>query len=317
MHNTTEPYMLVLGASIVDIFGFCKSNYTKCNSTPGHIKMSFGGVCRNIAENMARVGVNTRFISILGDDEKGRSMLDHSKIVGYHMEDSLILKNGRTPTYLAVLDEKGEMVSAVVDMESINDLSPEFIDSRAEIIEDAEYVFLDSDNPELMNYILTTFQGKTKFVLDPVSACKAENIKHLIKYFHTIKPNRYEAEVLSGKKIRSDKDLIEVAEYFHSIGVQNVFISLDADGIYFSDKKTKGKFKAADVVVRNVTGAGDSFVAGLGYGYINNLPIEKTVEYAIAMSTITIACEETIDCNMSNELVEEEIKRISWEKTEF
>lgn len=317
MQNTTEPYMLVLGASIVDIFGFCKANYTKCNSTPGHIKMSFGGVCRNIAENMARVGVNTRFISILGDDEKGRSMIDHSKIVGYHMEDSLILKNGRTPTYLAVLDEEGEMVSAVVDMESINQLSPEFIDSRASIIENAEYVFLDADNPEIMKYILTKFQGKTKFILDPVSACKAENIKHLIKYFHTIKPNRYEAEVLSGKKIKSAEDLVEVGKYFHSIGVENVFISLDAEGIYFSNKATKGKFKATNVVVKNVTGAGDSFVAGLGYGYINNLPIENTVEYAIAMSTITIASEETIDPNMSNCLVEDEIKRINWEKTTF
>ena len=65
MNTGREPYILVLGASIIDIFGFSKTKYRSYNSTPGQVKMSFGGVCRNIAENMARVGVNVKFISIL------------------------------------------------------------------------------------------------------------------------------------------------------------------------------------------------------------------------------------------------------------
>lgn len=317
MEKSNEGYALVLGASIVDIFGFCTSKYRECNSTPGSVKMSFGGVCRNIAENMARVDVNTKFISILGDDEKGRNMLEHSKVMGYNMEESLILKDGTTPTYLAILDEKGEMVSAVVDMESINRISPEFIDSKAEIIENAEYTFLDADNPEILEYILTKFKGKTKFVLDPVSACKAANIRNLIKHFHTIKPNRYEAEVLSGIIIRNDHDLKTVAQYFHDLGVENVFISLDEDGIYFSNGKEAGKFKANNVPVKNVTGAGDSFVAGLAYGYMNKLSLDDTVTFAIAMATITIAHEETIHPKMGLEFVEETIKQLEWTKIKY
>ena len=60
-----NDYLLVLGASIMDIFGFSTSNYRAYNSTPGKIKMSFGGVCRNIAENSARIGINTKFLSVL------------------------------------------------------------------------------------------------------------------------------------------------------------------------------------------------------------------------------------------------------------
>ncbi|MGL5950674.1 MAG: PfkB family carbohydrate kinase, partial [Cetobacterium sp.] len=110
-----QKYILVFGASVVDMFGFCNSSYKACDSIPGKIKISFGGVSRNIAENMARVGVKTKFISIVGDDEIGRSMLTHSLKIGYDMTNSLILEEKSTPTYMAILDQTGEMVSAVAD----------------------------------------------------------------------------------------------------------------------------------------------------------------------------------------------------------
>ena len=317
MYRKSEPYVLVFGASVVDIFGFSNSNYRPNNSTPGNVKISFGGVCRNIAENMARVGVNTKFISILGDDETGRGILDHSKIIGYDMEDTLILKDGGTPTYMAIIDENGEMVSAIADMKSIDEMDFEFIDSKAEIIKNAKYTFLDADSPKNLEYILTTFKGYSEFILDPVSSVKAERIKHLIKHFHTIKPNRHEAEILTGFKIKDDSDLKRAGDFFLSLGIKNVFISLDEDGIYFTNGTNSGKIKAHNVSVVNVTGAGDSFVAGLGYGYMEMLPIEETVKFAIAMSIITIAHAETIHPNMNFEYVQEVVKSTKWEEVYY
>ncbi|MCI6691612.1 MULTISPECIES: carbohydrate kinase family protein [unclassified Clostridium] len=307
-----NPYILVLGASIVDIIGFSRKKYQKRDSIPGQIKISLGGVCRNIAENLARVNVNTEFISILGGDEQGRNILDNSMKIGYNMENSLILEEECTPTYMAVLNENGEMESAIVDMECLNKMDSAFIDSKASIIENAEYVVLDADNPELLEYILTKFQGKTKFILDPVSATKAKKVEHLIKYFHTIKPNRLETELLCRFKIESDNDLVKAANYFRSLGVENVFISLDADGIYYKNSKEEGKIRTTAVEVKNVTGAGDSFVAGVGYGYMNKLSIKDTVKYAIAMSIATITHEETINPSMSEDFVNEFIKDMEW-----
>lgn len=228
------------------------------------------------------------------------------------MEHSLILEDEYTPTYMAILNEDGEMESAIVDMDSLDKMETSFIDSKSHIIENAEYTILDSDNPELLEYILTTFKGKSKFVLDPVSATKAEKIKHLIKYFHTVKPNRLETEVLCGFKIENDDDLRRAADYFLSLGVENVFISLDADGIYYKSFKEEGKIRTSSVEVKNVTGAGDSFVAGVGYGYMNNLSMKDTVKYAIAMSTVTITHEETINPSMSEDFVNEFIEDMEW-----
>lgn len=309
-----KPFVLVFGASVVDMFGFCRNNYRSHDSIPGKIKISFGGVSRNIAENMARVGVNTRFISILGDDEIGRSMLTHSELIGYDMRDSLILENQSTPTYMAVLDENGEMVSAVADLDNIHAMTEEFVDSKADIIESAAYTCVDADNPKILEYMLTKFQGKTKFILDPISTTKAIKIKHLLKYFHTIKPNRFEAEALSGMDIQNYEDLKKVGNYFLSLGIEKVFISLDGDGVYYADKYCHGKIKALNPKVVNVTGAGDSFVAGLGYSYMNNLEIIDGLKYAIAMSLITISHPETIHPEMGEEFVQKMLNELKWEE---
>ena len=307
-----NDYLLVLGASIMDIFGFSTSNYRAYNSTPGKIKMSFGGVCRNIAENSARIGINTKFLSVLGDDECGKSILEHSREIGYNMEDSMIIKGASTPTYLAILDENGEMVSAISDMKSLNAMTEEFIDSKKELIKNAKYVVVDSDNPKILSYILKNFSKETNFILDPVSAEKATWVKDMIKDFHTIKPNRHEAEILAGFPIKDTEDLIRASNYFLSLGIKKVYISLDSEGIFYNDGEKCGQVKALDVIVKNVTGAGDSFVAGIGHGYMNKLDEVDIVKFSMAMSIITIADEATIHPQMCLNKVLEEIDKIKW-----
>ncbi|MEG2246212.1 MAG: carbohydrate kinase family protein [Romboutsia sp.] len=317
MIENVQPYTLVFGVSVFDICGFTDTNYRCNDSNPGKVKTSFGGVCRNIAESMARVGVNTKFISILGDDETGNRMLEHSKLMNYDMSDSLIVKGEYTPTYMAILNEQGEMVSAVVDMKIIDKFTTEFIDSKSEIIKSSEYMILDADRPDIVEYIVNKFKGDTKFVLDPVSAAKAKYVKHLINHFHTIKPNRYEAEIMCGFEIKNDEDLRIAGKYFIDLGIKNVFITLDEDGIYYNNGKEEGKIKANNVKVLNVTGAGDSFVAGVAHGYMKNVELIDTLKFAIAMSTITISTEETIHPDMCQNLVQKYIDNINWTQLQF
>ena len=253
----------------------------------------------------------------MGDDENGKAILEHSRRLGYNMENSVFLEGQSTPTYMAILNQNGEMESAVVDMDSLNKMTPSFIDEKREVFENSEYVVVGSDGPELLEYILKKYEGKCKFILDPVSAKKAEEIRHLIKYFHTIKPNRFETEALCGFKIESDEDLRKAGRFFIEQGVKNVFISLDSDGIYYiTSEGEEGTLACCEAInVKNVTGAGDSFVAGIGYGYMNNLSIKDTLKYAVAMSIITITHEETINPKMSHEAVIEEINNRCWRES--
>ena len=315
--ENNKPYALVFGIAIYDIFGFSYATYRPYDSNPGKVKVSCGGVCRNIAENMSLVGTNTQFISILGDDEKGKDILRQAQKVGLDMSNTLIVHGGSTPTYMAILDENGEMVSAVVDTKLANEFSKEALRERASIIENAEYMFMGADNPPFVEHIVSTYQGKTKFVLDPVSAAKAARMKHLLHYFHTVKPNRHEAEVLCGFEVKTHEDARKAGAYLRGLGVQNVFISLDVDGVYYNDGKEEGIIRAKALEVINVTGAGDAFVAGIGAGYMANKSIIEIVKYAIAMSNITIAHEETINPNMTADLVESYITTAQWEFNTF
>lgn len=317
MKHNHEAYNLVFGISIYDIFGFTSSSYRSHDSNPGRVKVSFGGVCRNIAENMARVGGNTKFISILGNDEKGKSILEHAKSMNFDMSDSLVVEGASTPTYVAILDEKGEMVSAIVDINIDHHMNEAFIDSKAEVIEGAEYMFFGADNPDCIEYIVKKYAGKTKFVLDPVSAAKAKGIKHLLPYFHTVKPNRHEAEVLCDCEIKTMEDVRRAGAYFIELGVENVFISLDADGVYYRNQNEEGIIKPNGVEVINVTGAGDAFIAGIGYSYLHHLEISDAVKFAQTMSIVTISHEETIHPCLSYEYVHQRMNELKWDTIKF
>ncbi|MDO5521817.1 MAG: carbohydrate kinase family protein [bacterium] len=312
-----ESYVLVLGVSVYDIFGFTDQSYRDKDSNPGRVGVSFGGVCRNIAENTARVGVNTKFITVVGDDEKGKSLLEDAKEKKLDVDDSLIIPGGSTPTYMAILDDQGEMQSAIVDMKITDLMTTEFVDSKSSIIENSEYMVLDVDNPIILEHILTKYSGKTRFIVDSVSAAKVLRVKHLINNLHTFKPNRHEAEVLCGFPIVSKEDVKKAGHYFRNLGIENVFISLDEDGIYYNNGIEEGVVKANGIPVINVTGAGDSCVAGLVYGYSKNLSIKDTVKYAIAMSAITISHKQTIHPDMGCELVEQYLRDLSWDEVEF
>ncbi len=315
--DINKPYVLVFGASIVDITGFCSVEYIPFNSNPGRVRISYGGVCRNIAENLSRVGINTKFISIVGDDETGRGMLDYAQRIGYCMADSLVLKKNGTPTYMVILNDEGEMISAVVDMKGIEEADTTFVDSKATHFENAAYTFVDADNPELLAHMLAKYGEKTKFILDPVSAAKAANVKHLIGKFYAIKPNIHEAEILVGHGINGDDDLIRASFELHRKGVKHLYISLGAEGIFYSDGETMGRVKACDVKAVNVTGAGDAFVAGIGYGYMNSLSFSEMVKYAVAMSVVAVTHAETISPEMCLDCVSTHLDDIIWEEVDL
>ena len=118
-------------------------------------------------------------------------------------------------------------------------------------------------------------------------------------------------------KIKNDEDLRKAGRYFIDLGIENVFITLDEDGIYYNNGLVEGKIKAQDAKVVNVTGAGDSFVAGIAYGYANKCDLIDTLKFAISMSTITISTEETIHPEMGLDLVKKYVNNINWSEIKF
>ena len=140
--------------------------------------------------------------------------------------------------------------------------------------------------------------------LDTVSHTKALRAKEVIGYFHTIKPNRIEAEALSGITIGGEEDLKRAAAYFHNQGVKNVFITLGAEGVFYSDEQEEGIVKAQKVIPQNATGAGDAFQAALVYAALHGYEIKEKVRFSMAASILAMSAKETISKNLSVEAIE-------------
>jgi len=294
----------------MDIVGFPNENLVPHDSNPGKVKLSLGGVGRNIAENLVHLGVSTKLISAIGDDMYGKKIMEHANTIGLDMKNSMVLGQRPTSTYLAILDEKGDMHAAISQMEIFDELTIDFIQSQRQVIENSRICVIDTNMPEIViSYVLDNFKN-TDFFLDTVSTAKAMKVKECIGSFHTIKPNKMEAELLSGMTIFGTGDLRKTSEYFLKKGVRRVFITLGEDGVFFNDGHTAKLIPSPKVDVVNATGAGDAFIAALAYCHFNNIPTEDSARFAIGTAILALSYEETINPNISKENVDKKMKEI-------
>lgn len=305
-----EDFVTIVGGANMDIIGFPKDKLIPNDSNPGVVKLSPGGVGRNIGENLARLGIETKLISVVGNDVYGNKILEEARSIGLDMKESLVLKDGSTSTYLAILDENGDMNVGISYMDIFERMSLDFIKEKKALIENSRLCILDTNLPkEVIDYLITQCR-KTVFFLDTVSTSKAKKVKDNIGLFHTIKPNKIEAEMLSGISIKNEQDLIKASEYFLNKGVKRVFITLGEDGIFYSDGESTNHIRGPKIEVVNATGAGDAFVAALAYSYFYDFDMEETVRFAMAASILALSHEKTINPNISLENINKKMKEI-------
>ena len=305
-----NSYITVIGGANVDIQGFSYEKIIFNDSNPGNIKFSLGGVGRNIGENLVKMGIDTKLISVVGKDFFGIKIMEEAGKIGLDMKDSLILEGNPSSIYLSILNELGDMVVAISSMDIYEKMTVEFIKQKKQVINDSRLCIIDTNIPrEVIEYVITN-HDKVDFFLDTVSTAKSKKVKDIIGYFHTIKPNRIEAEILTGIEINNDDDLKRASEYLLKKGVKNVFISLGQNGVFYNDGYKMNYIKIPKIKAVNATGAGDAFMAGLAYGYYYGMDIEETAKFAIAASIIAISHEDTINPYISVENIKLKMKEM-------
>ncbi|MEG1254551.1 PfkB family carbohydrate kinase [Clostridium sp.] len=303
-----EKFVSIIGGTNIDIVGFSNGELRLNDSNPGNIKFSLGGVGRNIGENLSRLEIETKLISVIGNDIYGRKVIDEGREIGLDLEHSLKLDGESTSIYMSVLDNYGDMKVAISSMDIYEKMSIEFIKTKRNVIESSRICIIDTNIPkDVIDYVVNNFKN-TKFFLDTVSSAKAMKVKDIIHKFHTIKPNRIEAEILSGIEIKTMDEVKKASDYFLNLGVENVFISLGEEGVYYNDGVSRGLFTPSKVNVVNANGAGDAFVAGLVYSNMNDYNLKQTLEFASACSALTITHKDTINPNISLENINKKLE---------
>lgn len=294
-----DRYTVVIGGANMDILGRPVDVLQPGDSNPGKVSCSPGGVGRNIAENLARMGSKTRLISAIGKDTYGQMILQNCRQVGIDSQACLVLNDANTSTYLSVLDNSGDMYTAIADMEIIERLSVDVLKKHEDMLKDSELLVIDVNlSEEALEYIFSNFTNKPIFV-DTVSSAKAHKIKPYLNAIHTLKPNLKEAQQLSGISIQDNTELPKLANWFHTQGVQRVFLSLGSDGVFYSDQSEQEFIPAIPVSMVNANGAGDAFLAGLAHSWTQQWSTLKSTKFAMAAAVLALSSIATINPNMS------------------
>ena len=298
---TRSPYVTVVGGMNMDIGGRPYKKLVAKDSNPGAVRMSPGGVGRNIAHNMSLLGLDVRLLTAFGDDVYAQKLAAVCGELGIDISQSPVIPGGHTSTYLFVNDESGDMQLAVSDMDIYDHLTPQVLQSRRQLLDGSQVVVLDTNLPaETVAWVAENCRAP--IFADPVSTAKAEKLRPVLGRLHTLKPNRIEAELLSGVAISDDASLRRAADALLETGLHRVFISLGADGVFAADRSGQVlHLPAPEGNIVSTTGCGDSFMAALAWAYLQGSDLERSARAGLAASTITMASADTINPAMSEE----------------
>jgi pseudouridine kinase len=298
---------VVIGGANVDIKARSAAKVTHGTSNPGHGSMASGGVGRNIAENLSRLGTRTHLVAAVGRDAIGDGLLAETSAAGVHLEH--VHRSTRpTGTYTAILDADGELILAVADMSATEELGPEQVNEARDLIASASLVVLDGNlAPATVAHALAHTAG-IRVILEPVSVPKAQRIAPLITGDHplyAVTPNRDEVTALTGLAARTDEQVLAAAAHLHRRGVEHVWVRLGESGSVLSTATAGATWlPALQVTVEDVTGAGDSMLAAFCHALLDGKDPVEAARFGHAAAALTIASRHAVRPDLTARLVE-------------
>ena len=299
-----RPGAVVIGGANVDLKARSKARVTGQTSNPGHGSMAPGGVARNIAENIARLGDRVHLISVVGRDPMGDNLLDHTAAAGVRVE--YVARTDRpTGTYTAVLDIDGELIVAIADMEATAELGPEQLHNARDVIAAAGVLVVDGNlSLDALEYALDLSAG-VRTVFEPVSVPKAASLKDAIDgRIYAVTPNRNELAALTDSPTRTDRQVRTAARALHARGIELVWIRLGERGSLLSTTDHTIEIPAMPTTVHDVTGAGDSMLGAFCHVLLQGGSPEEAARFGHAAAALTIASSHTVRPDLTPRLVQ-------------
>jgi len=289
--NSDGP-VLVIGGSAVDIVGSLKEPIRMGVSNLSQIRTSYGGVGRNLAENLARLGQPVKLISVVGEDDFGDNLIDHGYDAGVDMSSVLISPKAPTGFYLGVVDEKGNLQVALDDMRVMQALTPDFLEDKVQLFKEASLLFIDANlsKATLRKAISLAWRVKIPICGDPTAFTLAHRFLKYLPRLKLITPDVLEAGVLCGREIdpANQAQVLESAKSIVSQGIDIVVITLAQFGVCYATSKTSGFIPAIRMKITDPTGGGDAFSSGLIFGLLNGMQLDEAVRLGVSAATLTL-----------------------------
>ena len=295
--------VVVIGAACLDIKGRLAEPLLLGTSNAGRLTISVGGVARNIAENLARLGADTTLIAAVGADEFGQLIMSQTEEAGVRTEAMLIIEDQHTAAYLALLDHDGLLHTALDDSDCVRALTPEYLLENSDLIRAADVVFIDANLRRASADVIRAMCAEEgiPLCLEPVAYGLATRYRDRLHGLYVITPNEREAEALTGMVVSSPAEATLAAKELVRLGVQIAIITLAREGVVYATGAEHGHISTAVGQIVDPTGAGDALAAAVVFGLMNQLPVDEAVRLGASAAALTVASADTVRRDLSLE----------------
>jgi len=302
---TNEAPVLVIGAASVDIVGVLKGELQAGTSNPAQIRTSCGGVARNVAENLARLGQAVNLLTVVGEDQNGDQLLKAVAEAGVNVEAVKRTSQHPTGTYLGVVNTGGELQMALDDMRAMTLLSPDYLREHDYLFREASLLFLDANLPKdtLRTAMSLAKKAHLPVCADPTSTSLAGRLKPYLSKLHLVTPNSAEAAILTEQAYNTTRrrEALQAAKHLVSQGVDIVIVVMASFGVCYATSETSGYIPAIQTEIVDPTGAGDAMTATVMFALLNGIELDDAIRLGVSAASLTLRHRGTVVPDLSLE----------------
>lgn len=309
--SKSDSPVLVIGSSGIDFIGRLTTDLELGTSNPSRIRTSYGGVGRNISENLARLGQPVSFITAVGSDENGKNLINHLEISGVNVQAIVQCDDCPTGAYLAVLDAKGDLRFGLDDMRAMNHITSAYLREKFDLFKESSMLVVDANLPKktLRTAFSLARRAKIPVCADPTSASLADRLIPYLDRLFLVTPNDNEASVLSEQAVNThgSYQAIAAAQKIVSKGSEIAIITLGQYGLCYATSQTSGNIPAIRTKIIDPTGAGDALTAAVIFALLNEIPLDDAVRLGVSAATITLRYPGAVVPDLSLEMLYDEL----------
>jgi pseudouridine kinase len=310
--SADEGYVLVVGSSGMDIIGRALETVHHGSSNPGQMRISQGGVARNVAENLARLGMETILITAVGEDPPAQQLLEETAQAGVNLDYIITSPDHPTGTYLAILDDNADLHLGIHDMGVIQALTSEYLRQHYTLFKEAEAIFVDANLPDkvIRTAMSMARRAKTPIAADPTSVNLAPALLPYLDRLWLVTPNEREAAALCGFEVpHADRDMaLRAARHLISQGVERTIITMAEFGVVYASAEGSGHIPAIKTEILDPTGAGDALTSTVIFALLNDIPFDEAVRLGLSAAALTLRSTGTTCKNLSLELLYDQLR---------
>jgi pseudouridine kinase len=266
---------------------------------------AFGGVARNVAENLARLGVRTALIACIGDDDAGRAILADCRTLGIDVTRCVVSAEYPTPQYAAILDVRNDLVMGASDMRAIEALPAERV-LRAGDGDDVAWTFVDCNlsAPTLAAAIAVPRPAGHRIAIDTVSVAKAPRLPAMLDRIDLLFCNVLEAQSYLAV---TEADPERLAQALRARGAHTAVMTLGDAGAMIAGSQGIAHVAAVPGPVTDVTGAGDALIAGTLYALLGGAQEDAAVRVGMAVASLAVEVPTPVNPAVSPAAVRERL----------